>query len=107
MNAPYYQKTISLHDSRVFYVRELTVWQRGSLALRLRVHTPDLPRELFQSGKRLAHVIDAETGEETWLPISEFRSQYVKDSTPNLPPAVRAIFDAAPSWYEWRDRRKA
>lgn len=81
MNAPYYQKTISLHDSRGFYVRELTVWQRGSLALRLRTQAPELPRELFQSGKRVAHVIDAETGKETYLPISEFRAQYVKDST--------------------------
>lgn len=50
-------------------------------------------------------VVDAETGEVKVVSPAAFKMLYVPEW--NLPPHMRARATKAPSWWDWKARRKA
>lgn len=76
---PTYFKALSLRTSRLVYCRQL--------------------------GKTESdwEVIDAETGEVSTLSPARFKALYVPDW--QLPPHMRHIAKAAPSWRDWKAAR--
>lgn len=76
---PFYSKAVSLRTSRAVYCRQLS------------------------NAKSDWEVIDAETGEVSSLSPAQFRSLYVPDW--QLPPHMRHIAAAAPSWWDWKAAR--
>lgn len=75
------QKAVSLRTSRVVYYR-----QRGN-------------------AKSEYEVFDGETGELMQMTPRQFEAMYVPDW--RLPPHMRARATKAPSWWDWKARRKA
>ncbi len=75
------QKAVSLRTSRVAYYRQCG------------------------NAKSDYEVFDSETGEMTRLSPRQFEAIYVPDW--KLPPHMRHIASAAPSWWDWKARSGA
>lgn len=76
---PSYQKAVSLRTSRVDYYRQ------------------------FGNAKSDWEVIDSETGEVKVFGPAQFKALFVPDW--QLPPHMRHIAEAAPSWWDWKAAR--
>lgn len=78
-SGPSYQKAVSLRTSKVVYFR-----QTGN-------------------AKSDWEVIDSETGEVKVFGSAQFKALFVPDW--QLPPHMRRITQAAPSWWNWKASR--